>query len=70
MSIPPALQPSVPPGPGDQSGHPRVGKEVSDGAESQSMGQGARMEEKERRQKREMLAAQRKSFCFLDYNRI
>lgn len=50
------------PGPGDQSSRPRVGKEVSDGAESRSMGQGDKDGGKERRQRREMLAAQRKLF--------
>lgn len=53
-----------PSSPGDQSSRPRVGKEVSDGAESRSMGQGNKDggKRKETEKRREMLAAQRKLF--------
>lgn len=40
VSVPLLPNHPSPPGPGDQSSHLRVGKEVSDGAESQSTGQG------------------------------
>lgn len=40
VSVPLLPNHPSPPGPGDQSSHLRVGKELSDGAESQSTGQG------------------------------